>query len=360
MTQLGEPVAIGMVDSNETECPFDHENPEPPTVKNDLIGVGGTLARRLKAGASTHLYEKFKTTIDPVSDPRDREEHPFKDKARVVQVPIKVPNPVTGKLDTVIHHYPVTCAAHHCIPAQESLKRSKLLVFMVKKGDPEPLKEGKSTIQYSDGRVWADVGYDVNGGENGVWLPGNYAVGGGRGGMRVWTGADDNEDDDENPDEIDGGASPLSDMAIDDGSDSNLLTGEIYDISPNNRKWRYVIQAMAKAPGQFHDRHEDYSDFVVEVLNKIFDNYCLFLDSTLTEPICPKCKERTDKIKEKGIPTPFGLVKRLNALSGTLRGHLQGPRWPPNVYTSKWVKNYLARIIAQGKKGKRPREDEEI
>lgn len=363
MTQVGEAVAIGMVDSDETECPFDHDNPEPPEVENDLIGVGSTLARRMKGGKSTHLYALFKptTNLDPVLDPRHQSDpkHVFFNKAKVVKVPIKQVPSLSGQPDSVTHFYPVTCAAHHCIPAQESLKRSKLLAFMVDKNNPEDLKEGKSTIQYSNGLVWADVGYDVNGLENGVYLPGNYAVGGGRGGMKVWEGDDGNEDDDDE-DGFDESESDdfMSEDPIDDGEpSSNLLTGALYDVSHNNRKFRYVIQAMQKTPGQFHDRHEDYSDFVLEVLNKIYDNYNLLHQRHIIETTCEECKKKAEKIKELGIPTPFGLAKRLNSTSNVLRGHLIGPKWPPNVYTSKWVKEYLQKFKSQN--GKRKRSDDD-
>ncbi|MFO1267200.1 MAG: hypothetical protein U1F67_10775 [Rubrivivax sp.] len=341
MTQLGESVTVGMIDDNESPCPFDHTEPEPPAVDNDLIGIGSTLARRMKGGKSTLLYEPMVRKVEEVLDPRHREGHEFKDKARVVKVPIAVRSPKKGQPDTVLHAYPVTCAAHHCIPAQESLKHSKLLAYMVKKGSTEKLKDGKQTIDFSDGRVWADVGYDVNGAENGVYLPGNYAVGGGRGGMRVWEGADDNEDDDDEEPEVDA-ADMMSDDAIDDGQPkSNMLTGELYDVSSSNRKWRYVRQAMRKAPGQFHDRHEDYSAFVLEVLEKIFANYKKLEEKHIDQQKCKECKKKTDKIAELGLPTPFGLATRLNGVSGKMRGHLSGPQWPPNVYTSKWAKNYL-------------------
>jgi hypothetical protein len=115
MTELGEAVAIGMVSDDETECPFDHENPKPPDVDNDLIGNGGTLGRRMKGGKSTHLYKPYKPTkdLDPVVDPRHNSDHVFFNKAKVVKIPIKQESPPPGQPDIVTHLYPVTCAAHH-------------------------------------------------------------------------------------------------------------------------------------------------------------------------------------------------------------------------------------------------------
>lgn len=322
MTQLGEPVTVGMVDSDESDCPFDHDNPAPPTVKNDLIGKGGTLARRMKAGESTHLYDPLRKAQPGVPNPRDVAGHPFYNKARVVS--ITTTDSAAGKI--YVHTYPVTCAAHHLIPAQESLKDSPLLAYMVKKGDAEPIKDGS----YGAGLVWADVGYDVNGIENGINLPGSYAVGGGRGGLGLWTGNDDTPDlEDEDP----------SDAQNDPASPE--LTGRLNEIADTNRKWLYVSQAMKLAPGQFHDRHQDYSAFVQEVLAQIHANLVQLERKKIGESSCAKCQDRKSKMAELGTPTPFGLVGRLNGVSSRMSVFLNGSTWRPNVYTSKWCRAYM-------------------
>jgi hypothetical protein len=321
MTQIGEPIHIGMVDVNEVTCPFDHDNLTPPTVENDLVGKGGTLANRMKKGESTFLYEKYRKPQQPIDNPRNRDEHPFKNKAPVVGIEYK--DIATG--ETKEHRYPVTCAAHHLIPAQESLKNSFLLTFMVKKKDREQLKDKT----YSTGSVWADVGYDVNGSENGVYLPGSYAVGGGRGGLGLWAENDDNPDpEEENANDSPSPASPY-------------LTGDLNEISLYNRKWFYVSQAMYLAPGQFHDRHEDYSKFVAEVLAKIFSDYRRMLTQSIMESQCPKCKDKKDKLKDLGIPTPFSLVARLNNLSNRMCYYVNSHAWALNIYTSKWGKAFM-------------------
>ena len=322
MTQLGEAVAIGMVDADETACPFDHDNVDPPIVKNDLIGKGGTLAGRMKAGMSTHLYEPMRSEQPKVLNPREIATHHFFNKAKVV---------VIAATDTAndaihVHTYPVTCAAHHLIPAQESLKESPLLAYMVKKGDTESLKDAS----YSDGLVWADVGYDVNGAENGINLPGSYAVGGGRGGLGLWTGNDD-----------------APDLEEEDPADSNNdpaspeLTGKLNEVSDTNRKWLYVSQAMRLSPGQFHDRHQDYSAFIQDVLSQIHANMVVLERQKIVDSSCGKCKDRKSKINELGVPTPFGLVGRLNAVALRMRPFLQGVIWRPNIYTSKWGRAYM-------------------
>jgi hypothetical protein len=329
MTQLGEAVQIGMVDEDEIKCPFDHLNPEPPKVQNQFIGEGGKLATRMGNGTSTHLYDPLKTVLDPVENPKYIVGHALFDKQKIVHVVDR--DLVSGaKFD---HYYPVTCAAHHLVPAQESLKVCRLLAFMVKKGEAGKLKDKDFTA----GAVWANVGYEVNGIENGVYLPGSYAVGGGRGGMGLWS------ENDDVPDSEDESASDLPDPA------SPLLSGELNEISETNRKWRYVRQAMFHGKGQFHDRHEDYSRFIAEVLNKIFSDYRRQYTRSVREGLCPDCKAKADKIKDVGIPTPFGLVGRLNALSQNIRVCLNGSTWRPNIYTSKWGAAFMRELKAGNK-----------
>lgn len=354
MTQLGEPVKVGDVDAAELECPFDHESPEPPEVENSLVGSGTKLRDRMKAGRSTHTYAAlYSVETDPVLNPKDISGHALHQKDGVrptpVVIPIAVPSEAKNKKreEVIVYQpYPVTCAAHHCIPAQESLKRSNLLDFMISKVDADNLKNGGDTFQQT-GKVWCDIGYDVNGTENGVFLPGNYAVGGGRGGLGVWEEAD-NSDEDEEDDFL--GEEPVRDGLPQD----RALTGALYEISNQNRKWRYVKEAMAVAGGQFHDRHEDYSDFVLEVLEKIHTNYSAMLKKNVIEEKCGKCKKKRGKYEEIGYPAPHKLAARLNGVSSRLRQMLAGKSWPANVYTSGWVKAYLERLAqANSKKSAR-------
>lgn len=330
MTQVGEPIAIGLVDDDETKCPFDHSPGKPPTVENKLVGNGTTLASRMKAGASTHLYAPLREKKDSIKSPKDTPTHALARGKKPVE--IETIDFSTGEVHT--HQYPVTCAAHHLVPAQESLKGSPLLAFMVKKGDSEQLKD----TTYGDGIVWADVGYDVNGTENGVYLPGSYAVGGGRGGMGVWA------ENDDHPDREDEDATDVPDPA------SNLLTGALNEISDDNRKWQYVSQSVQLAPGQFHDRHQAYSEFIAQVLEKIALNYEALRKQKVVEKKCPDCKKRADEIKEQGVPTPFGLVARLNGVSGRMSGHLNGSKWTANIYTSKWGKAFMDSVGSRKRK----------
>ena len=336
MTEIGETIAIGILSEEDLKCPFDHDEPKPPKVDNDLIGDGGTLGRRMKGGKSTMLYDKLKPAapLKAIENPRDVKNHPFEKKGSKHAEPVKV-----QFNDGSECCYPVTCAAHHCVPAQESLKESPLLTFMVKKGDKEPLKDGEKTIQYADGEVWSDLGYDVNGSENGIYLPGSYKVGGGRGGLGAWFPNDDPDAD-------------FPDTPDDAVKDANYkkLEGVPGQISKKNPLWWYVGQAVQLCPGQFHDRHEDYSEQVQKTLQAIFENYLTLYAYMIDEKKCGDCKKRVEKFKNDGLPTPYGLVERLNKVSSKYASWVNAAGWHANVYTSKWGQQYMIALKDPTKK----------
>ncbi len=326
MPDIGEPISPTMVDVDETTCPFDHDLENPPTVKNDLIGVGTTLGNRMKAPKGTHLYDKIKADYEPsesIINPKDDLSHVLAKGKKPVKIECYTGDRSDVSSIKITHTYPVRCAAHHCIPAQESLKDHPILAFMCKKGSSDESNHG-----YGDGQVWSNVGYDVNGIQNGVYLPGSYAVGGGRGGMKVWT----QDDADKDHEDVSEPADP----------NSNLLTGELNEISNVNRKWLYVKQATRLAKGQFHDRHVDYSTkFVKGILDKIDEDYINRYERSFLVMKCSKCKDRYEKAEKLGIPTPYGLVERLNRVSAKCAAYLTGHTWPLNVYTSMWGRAFM-------------------
>lgn len=308
MTELGEAIAIGIVSETSVECPLNHDDLNPISSENEFVGDGGTLGKNMEAGKSTITYAPNKR-----NDP-DKVPYPTlnTDKAWPIEI--------EG------HDYPVTCAAHHLIPAQASLKKAKQLhEWMVYKHNPQPT--GGSGGGPAKGIVWADVGYDVNGVENGVWLPGNYAVGGN--GTGEWTGAPSAY-----PDNEQSSARPAPPHKSDPASRS--LSGLRHTFNDNNRKAQYVMAATWLYNAQFHDSHGDYSIFVTEILDKIASLYSEKKSQMQTD--CPKCKERFDKIKNEGEPTHFGLAHRLNGVSSRLKVYLVGKRGHPTVHTSKWGK----------------------
>lgn len=329
MTQLGEMVAIGIIqDPDEPPCPFTHESPpEGDPGKNELIGSGSTLAKAMKASTSTDLLGSAKP--DAVENPRYIAKHPLYSPGslRSANAATRENWPVSIRLsDDDIRKLPVRCAAHHLIPAQESLKDSRLVPFMVHRDTPEDVKGGSVK-----GVLWRDVGYNVNGSENGVFLPGSYAVGGGRGGLRVWSTADEPDHEQED----------LPENA--DNCEAAFLTGNPDAIDEHTPKWQYVKQAMRLTPGQFHDRHADYSrevqlklDGIAKTLAKQYKDR-----ERSVECPCEECRKSRDKWKDAGYPPPAALVARLNTVSSRFALYLNGSAWAMNLYTSKWCKAYM-------------------
>jgi hypothetical protein len=343
MPQIGEGVKPTVLDMKDPDCPFDHELEEPPDVENKLVGSGTTLRSEMKQPKQTRLYAPMmESGVQSIKNPKDVSTHAFYKKKDCVAVTFK-DNDGTEETEK----YPVTCAAHHCIPAQESLQHSPLLTFMVKQGVPEDLKLGP----YNKGSVWSDVGYDVNGLQNGVYLPGSYAVGGGRGGLGVWAPTDDGDDDGPDPD--DEAPAPTSGKKK---SSKRTIDGVRYQIKDSNPAWQYVKGAMDKAPGQFHDTHRDYSQGPVQtVLKEIFEEYNDRLDKIEDEDdeACGECAERAKTFAKLGHPTPYRLVERLDTVSSNLAGYLTGPLWVENIFTSTWVQKYMQGVLATRRKRKR-------
>ena len=280
--EIGELASVAAPSQDADEkCPFDHNRPPDEEVKNELGGVGTTLGSNMADGKGVHAS----LTGDKTPDPRE---------GGLRSVTIKV-NDKTIELNGKPLPYPLTCAAHHLIPAQESLKGHPVLNWMCEKGKQQDFLNGKAKAPATVGgsRVWANAGYNVNGSQNGTWLPGNYAVGGGRGGAEVWKSratdgrsaeANDNwakavdlqEEDwtphgdpveNEEPQPGSVGAA-LAEALASANPREYLLAGTNYVIEKANPKWSYVKAAMDAARGQFHDRHSDYSNEVKKYLSE--------------------------------------------------------------------------------------------
>jgi hypothetical protein len=338
VTQIGEAVDVGFLSASDGECPFDHDSAEPPNVKNDFIGDAPALERNAENQVGTHLYDKRKPEkppdklICPNYDPK----HVFFDDRKEDDYPVVIPWEDEKTKENGFHRYPVTCAPHHLIPAQESLKRAEtLLKYMIKKGAPEKVNDGTRK-----GICYADVGYDVNGSQNCMFLPGSYGVS--SIGTGQWTSAPSALGD---PGFEEDGHNDKENVAKPKKCSSPKLTGDRHQVHPDNRKWLYVKQAVKLAPGQFHDRHPDYSDVVLTVLEKIGEEYDQrYRDIFQKDVGCPKCKERFKKMEEAGVPTPFALVDRLNGVSARFAGYLNGGTWNIKLYTSKWGLAYMRAI----------------
>ena len=214
MTEISELIAFGVVQSAECKCPFDHDGPakRDDSIDNDLIGIGSTLGTNMESGKSTLQY--------PGASNADKILYPDKG-----EYPIEI-----GEWC-----YAVVCAAHHLIPAQASLREAPgLLDYMVSKHVSQPLKKKGAHI----GKLWSDIGYNINGTQNGSWLPGSYGVSGSDG---FWTSAPSSLDDDEEEVEAERRRSTRSSKR---SPSAVTLHGVRHDIDdPANKKAQYVLKA---------------------------------------------------------------------------------------------------------------------
>jgi hypothetical protein len=283
MTQLGESVSVEEIDQDEFKCPFEHT--KPGKVDNALGSDSASLGSRLTEGYSTQLWADEGAGIVP------------KTKQKLLAArPDDCPEPpvvVDGQ------EYPYSSSAHHLIPGEASLPKSVLIKFISKgaKGS----------------KISGDIGYDVNGGENGVWLPTHHALSA----------------------EMKGGlVLPGEEQAL----KYSALTRRVKQRNEENQfvatfQERFTAAIMERAGRQFHDAHPDYSGFVIKVLDKIHTNIVMLSQSSA----CGKCDEvRNQKGK---FPPPHGLVSRLNSVSSRLYQFLVGPpqTWRPPLYTSRFA-----------------------
>jgi hypothetical protein len=366
--EIGELVSVAIPESAaEDKCPFSHEKPNP-TEKNELGGLGSTLGDNMTNGKGIcHESRKGGSYADGSKEP-DPRKRPKKSKIDSVYVK------VSGKFSTLSDDtgplpYPVTCAAHHLVPAQEALKGHEILNYMCKKGEDQDFRNGKKAAPApaKGSKVWGNVAYNVNGCHNGVWLPGNYAVGGGIGGVKIWNEKAKRNNNEANKNWVN--ALDLSADVWDSGDDDDeeelsdalkralgrakkaryMLSGENHHIAPGNPKWGYVKAAMDATGAQFHDRHEDYSNEVSEYLSKIAGAYKNMLSLSLSN--CKKCEDaaRPPKMTKSEVGPPFGIVGRLAAASNFFKRYLVAPSGrlgskkgrktvtAENIYTSGWV-----------------------
>lgn len=173
---------------------------------------------------------------------------------------INVPDKVDGQI--IKRQCTVVPAAHHLIPGNASLKKVPSIMDLIDSGR---------------GKIQSDIGYDVNGQPNGIWLPANYGVRAESEFGRKW--------------------------------------------SQYGHQNEYAIAAMKKAGAQFHDAHPEYSGKVKTTLRALADKI------NLKKP--EHCGICDAEISDKARP-PYGLVGRLNRTSRQHRNFLAGPtrKWP--------------------------------
>jgi A nuclease family of the HNH/ENDO VII superfamily with conserved AHH len=151
-------------------------------------------------------------------------------------------------------------------------------------------------IDARGGHICGDIEYDVNAAANGVDLPGNSAA--------------------------------------------SRWAGDAFQT-------RYAFNAMVadKKKRQFHDRHPAYSDFVVNVLNKIASK----LQAKEPDLDCGKTGcQGAKKVKGKYAP-PYRLLGRIDGVALRLERKLTGDsrRWKKPVMTSRFANMFCKRGLSQ-------------
>lgn len=289
---IGEAVSVAMEGSGQ--CPMQHEEPakiaSQPAKSVKSVEV---LKSNMASGKSTILFDVDAAgkLVDKGLQVRCTEDPNPKDDIVAAQGDLPI------KLDG--NEYPLSVAAHHLIPGEDSLPKSALAKYVWK----------------SEGTIAGDIGYHVDGAENGLWLPTHQAMSAGMaaGDIRVPSEADPSKTE----------RARYGTMSKQDSSSTH--TSFIYG---------YTQMAMRLVGGQFHDSHKEYSQKVVEMLAGI----ALWVHQASSS--CQKC---ADAIKQDGkVPPPHFLAFRLNALSGHLRALLRGSPmgWKEPFFTSEYARKY--------------------
>ena len=255
MPQMGEPVAVAEIDDDDWVCPFEHN--KPGKVSNDLVNSSEKLGRWMSSGTSTRLWDDTSGAYQPKKhkDP--------KSKVRKNDA-VKPPHEVYLALDSLGNSMraPFSLSAHHLIPAEDGLPKSKLLDYV------------------SAGRVIAsDIGYGINGRENGLWLPTHHATS-----MNMPVLPYETQ----------------THVYGDLSSGGNAVFG--------NFVTRYTQAVMEQTIRQFHDAHHPLQRVRPQVLDKIQSNL-----ATIKNYNCSKCQQA--KAGGGKLPPPHKLVYRLNTVS---------------------------------------------
>jgi A nuclease family of the HNH/ENDO VII superfamily with conserved AHH len=315
MTQLGEMVAVGFLSDVDVACPFHEKKHAHDATKNNyLAGDAKKLGENLDDGsASTSTIQRDAAAPDD----RYRTPRKFPDPDETYDEETREVQIVKGNEDC---KYPVVYSAHHLIPAKESLKRADKLHKFIDKGK---------------GKICCNLGYDVDGNENGVWLPALHAVN--SKGLALWGAASTDL-----PDEEDVGRKTVVRTELEDGKsrwsysplDGPKPASGPIAFEPTNMKWMYVQAAMTYSrvgKRQFHDRHPEYSSKVCDHLQAVADQLEALVGSGGEEPTCQKCKDEAGKPRP-----PIGLLGLLNKSSRWYRGKLVGRTRDDEYYTSSW------------------------
>lgn len=201
---------------------------------------------------------------------------------------VDVPHPMAGDI-TVENR--LRTNAHHLIPADASF-------------NPHPTI--KKLLDKGEGEIKENVGYGVNHGKNGYWLP-----------------------------------SYPEDFQVTNVKDVPVSWGAMTS-GFGTMQHRITVIAMRKTQRQFHDAHPQYSSFVSQCLDKI-------CEKVITMAGDHKCGTPPGPMTKPWEP-PYALCGRLDGLSGKLRGLLSGnPKgWRDPVFTSAHARLYHVESLKPG------------
>jgi len=275
----------------QEECPFKDQDVEAIEIQaespsSDGISPQGNNSGELGSNLEQGLGDGTPGTYSEVWTKGEMSRQPKIDTARTGR---RIRMSVQGRTAAIL--WPYTVAAHHLIPGNASLKGSQLDRRYMTKG-------GKTNLRGQSVTIKENIGYNINGAHNGVWLPGNYALTAGA--LK----------------EIVGVAQKWS------------------RYSRSNEGWAadYIAGSCKVAGGMFHDTHSTYSRAVRAWLNKI----ATMLDHHLSA--CEVCAENS---KEGSIPPPYQIKTRLYGVSTFLRMRTQAhpSRWSRNLVTfsPRWI-----------------------
>jgi A nuclease family of the HNH/ENDO VII superfamily with conserved AHH len=175
---------------------------------------------------------------------------------------------------------------HHLIPGNASLKNHPILQL----------------VEEARGLIKKDIGYDVNGEKNGLWLPtipeAFYGCG-----------------------------------AVKPSITWGAMTGKLPDAQYDAAE---LAMLAPVPPRQFHDAHPDYSNYVKDRLDEL-QTYIV-----LQAWNCPESQ------KDDKAPPPYGLVTLLNGLSARMaRGLVGAPAdWRDPKFTSRHAEKLSAKMRA--------------
>ncbi len=257
MTQVLEAIVVAIAfDKDEDACPFSHDPAKKgPDTPNDWTYDSTKLGDNVAKGKKTYLphLETGKVWVESKKGSKD------------------------GKPSKVTYN------AHHVLPVRDCWKKTKL----------------KRWIDHKEEKlVEHDIGYDVNGSENGIDLPSSKAMH-----SAGWTGK---------------------------GPDFQ-------------RKYAFAAIDATIPIRQFHDSHKPYSAFATKVLDKIAEKL-----NDKEEKGQLKCKhDKCNPGKKKPYKTPVHLLPRIYAAAARLAKHLSGgpSHWKTPIMTSKFSLMYKKRKL---------------